>query len=189
MTVSSLPFLRRLWLSWLFAWRILSDGTLAARAARLLASDVEPEPELPAKAPPAPAAIAPVDEASARANGALQLLSLLQREGRFVDFVEQDVTAFDDADIGAAARVVHDGCQRALRSHARIQSVRDEAEGQRVTIAQASEDLKLVGKVAGSAPFNGVLRHRGWRVAGLKLPTVVGAPDLSVVAPAELELQ
>jgi hypothetical protein len=118
----------------------------------------------------------------------LQLLSLLQREGRFVDFVQQELAAFSDADIGAAARVVHEGCGRALRAHARVVSVRNEAEGSSLTLERASEDVKLVGKVSGSAPFRGVLRHRGWRIEELTLPTVIGAHDPSLVAPAELEL-
>ena len=121
-------------------------------------------------------------------SGALQLLSLLQREGRFVDFVQQELASFSDADIGAAARVVHEGCRRAIRAHARVVSVRNEAEGASLTLERASGDVKLVGKVAGSAPFHGVLRHRGWRVEELSLPTLVGAHDPSLVAPAELEL-
>ncbi len=127
-------------------------------------------------------------DAAPIATGALQLLSLLQREGRFLDFVQQDVAPFSDADIGAAARVVHEGCRRVLHDHARIVSVRSEAEGARVTLEQASADVKLVGHVAGSAPFRGVLRHRGWRVEDLALPTLIGAHDPRLVAAAELEL-
>ena len=109
-------------------------------------------------------------------------------EGRFVDFVQQELAAFGDADIGAAARVVHEGCRRAIRAHAKVVSVRNEAEGTTLTLERASADVKLVGNVAGSAPFRGVLRHKGWRVLGLTLPTVVGAHDPTLVAPAELEL-
>jgi len=188
MTVSNMPLLQRLWFSWLFGLRVLFDGRLASRAHALLEAGGD------ADALPAPVALersvvpaSPVGSEQTT-NGGLQLLSLLQREGRFVDFVQQDITSFSDADVGAAARVVHEGCQRALRSHARVRSVRDEAEGARVTLERAADDVKLVGNVAGAAPFRGVLRHRGWRVEALKLPTVVGSPDLTVVAPAELEL-
>ena len=175
MTVSAVSFASRIGL----AFRVLFDGEFAARLS---------EPEVPRELP-APSAAAPValvEEASV--DSALQLLALLQREGRFVDFVQQDVAAFPDADIGAAARVVHEGCRRALSAHARVVSVRSEAEGSAVTLAQAIADVKLVGNVAGSAPFRGVLRHRGWRVQGLSLPKRVGAQDPEVVAPAELEL-
>ena len=186
MTVTSLPLSTRLWLFWACAFRILFDGRYAAQVANLDAAAPEPE-ALPAPAPvPAPAPA--VAEQATPADGALQLLSLLQREGRFVDFVEQDVTAFSDQDIGAAARLVHEGCRRALHAHARVVSVRTESEGAPLTLPQASSDVKLVGNVAGSAPFRGVLRHRGWRVQELKLPTRIGVHDPEVVAQAELEL-
>jgi hypothetical protein len=112
----------------------------------------------------------------------------LQREGRFVDFIEQDITTFSDEDVGAAARVVHEGCRRALHAHARVESVRSEAVGSRLTLERADGSVKLVGNVTGAAPYRGVLRHRGWRVQELKLPTRIGDYDPKLVAPAELEL-
>lgn len=187
MTVFSLSLPSRLWLSWACFFRVLFDGQFAARVAALrdrAGSEALPEPSAPA-AVPAPAGVAP---SASPETGALQLLSLLQREGRFVDFVEQEVTAFSDADVGAAARVVHEGCRRALHAHARIASVRTEAEGAALTLERPSSDVKLVGNVAGAAPYRGVLRHRGWRVDALKLPTLIGEHDPKLVAPAELEL-
>lgn len=179
MTVTSLSLPSRLWLSWVCAFRVLFDGQFAARVAGLRGAQPEP---LPAPAP------APAPSEPSATTGALQLLSLLQREGRFVDFVQQDVAGFGDADIGAAARVVHEGCRRALRAHARVVSVRSEAEGSSVVLERASADVKLVGNVAGAAPFRGVLRHRGWRVEELTLPTLLGSHDPKLVAAAELEL-
>lgn len=180
MTVSPVSFSSRIGL----AFRVLFDGEFAARL-----NEPEATRELPAPSPVASSAVVPVAAAEEHTvDAALQLLSLLQREGRFVDFVQQDVTAFPDADIGAAARVVHEGCRRALHAHARVVSVRGEAEGSIVTLTQANSDVKLVGNVAGAAPFRGVLRHRGWRVQGLSLPKRIGAQDPEVVAPAELEL-
>jgi len=199
MKVSSVSLPQRLWLSWVCAFRILFDERFAARVALLrerearterLRAPVESAPAPEARAAPAPApARAPAqDAATDPLGGALQLLSLLQREGRLVDFIEQEVTTFSDAEIGAAARVVHEGCRRALHAHARVVSVRSEAEGAALTLERASEDVKLVGNVAGSAPFRGVLRHRGWRIEELTLPTRVGAYNAKIVAPAELEL-
>ena len=201
MKASSVSLPQRLWLSWLCAFRIVFDERFAVRVALLREREARserarspaeltprkepvaaPEPSAPAPKTPAPAAV--LDPAA----GALQLLSLLQREGRFVDFVEQDVTAFSDADVGAAARVVHEGCRRALHAHARVVSLRTENEGAKLTLERASDEVKLVGNVAGSAPFRGVLRHRGWRVEGLTLPTLVGTQDGSIVAQAEVEL-
>jgi len=185
MTVTSLPLLSRIWLSWVTSFRILFDGHFASKIALLADADAQPESPQPVALPsetPQPR------HEAASPNAALSLLSLLQREGRFIDFVQQELASFSDADIGAAARVVHEGCRRAIRGHARVVSVRNEAEGSSLTLERASEDVKLVGKVAGSAPFRGVLRHRGWRVEELTLPTVVGAHDPRLVAPAELEL-
>jgi hypothetical protein len=117
-------------------------------------------------------------------------LSLLQREGRLVDFLQQDIASFPDADVGVAARVVHEGCRRALDSHATLEPVRSEHEGSRVTLAPgfAADATKLVGDVKGNPPYAGVLRHRGWRVAKLELPKPVGGHDPRIVAPAEVEL-
>ena len=188
MSLPSLSLPSRLWLSWLCAFRVLFDGQFAARVAQLRQAAPQPE-ELPAPSAQPDRSPVPVAASEPSAStGALQLLSLLQREGRFVDFIQQDVAAFDDADIGAAARLVHEGCRRALRAHARVVSVRSEAEGSSVVLASASSDVKLVGNVAGAAPFRGVLRHRGWRVEDLSLPTLVGAHDPKLVAAAELEL-
>lgn len=190
MSSPSLSLPSRLWLSWVCAFRVLFDGQYAARVASL--GQVASEPEsLPAPAAPKEAAPVPAPVVAAQpsaSTGALQLLSLLQREGRFVDFIEQDVAGFGDADIGAAARLVHEGCRRALRAHASVVSVRSEAEGSAVVLQSASPDVKLVGNVAGSAPYRGVLRHRGWRVEQLTLPTLLGAHDPQLVAAAELEL-
>lgn len=177
MTVPSVSFASRIGL----AFRVLFDPELAAR---VVAPPPEPERELP----PAVLSMAPTAKQERAKDGALQLLALLQREGRFVDFVQQDVAAFPDADIGAAARVVHEGCRRALLAHARVVPVRSEAEGSPVTLPQASPEVKLVGNVTGAAPFRGVLRHRGWRVDGLSLPKLLGAQDPEIVAQAELEL-
>ncbi len=185
MTADSLSWPSRLWLSWGAYFRILFDGRFAAQVAALregaavsVALPVsEPSPSTRAASPaPAPGV------------EALQLLSLLQRDGRFVDFIEQDIASFSDQDVGAAARVVHEGCRKALHSHARVESVRSEAEGSRLTLERADGSVKLVGNVAGSAPYQGVLRHRGWRVRDLKLPTRLGEHDPNLVAPAELEL-
>ena len=125
----------------------------------------------------------------AREEGALLVLSLLQREGRLVDFLQQDVAGFDDADVGTAARVVHEGCKKALASHAKVAPVRTEREGGPVEIAEGDVGrVKLVGDVRGAAPFKGVLRHKGWQVTELALPVPTAGHDARLVAPAEVEL-
>ena len=122
-------------------------------------------------------------------DAALQLLGLFQREGRFVDFLEEDVASFSDADIGAAARVVHSGCRKALHEHFKLAPVRTEEEGVKITLPEANPgEVKLTGNVTGSGPFAGTLRHRGWRATEVRLPQAVGGHDPRVIAQAEVEL-
>jgi hypothetical protein len=132
----------------------------------------------------------PVDVAATREVGALSLLALLQREGRFVDFVQQDMASFGDDEIGAAARVVQAGCRKALGEHAKIEPVREESEGARVEVPVGYDpsSVKLVGNVKGDPPFEGALVHRGWRAGKLALPEPVTGHDVHVLAPAEVEL-
>lgn len=175
-----LSFFARLGLAWLCFFRVLFDGRFAARVQEARAGRALPAP------PQAPPAEQPADATTP----ALQLLSLLQREGRLVDFLQQDIASFPDADVGVAARVVHEGCRRALREHASIEPVRDESEGSRVKLAAGfdADSVKLVGDVKGEPPWSGTLRHRGWRATRLQLPRLVGDHDAHVLAPAEVEL-
>jgi hypothetical protein len=115
---------------------------------------------------------------------------LLQREGRLVDFVQQDIATFGDAEVGAAARVVHEGCRRALSGHAKIAPIRSEDEGAPITVQAGFDpaELKLIGNVGSARPASGTLRHRGWRVESLELPELVGEHDTHVLAPAEIEV-
>ena len=123
-------------------------------------------------------------------DSALQLLALLQREGRLVDFLEEDVARFSDAEIGAAARVVHSGCRHALREHLVLEAIRAEAEGSPVTVPPAFNPsaLRLTGNVQGAGPYAGTLRHKGWRVLRLTLPSATSGHDVRVLAQAEVEL-
>lgn len=202
MTTDTLPLATRLWFAWVCLFRVLFDGRFALRLwgarapAQLTGLTGSPRP---AGSPPSAAArIEPIAQAPVTATAdqalalapALQLLSLLQREGRFVDFLQQDIASFPDADVGAAARVVHEGCRRALRAHATVEPVRAEAEGARVTLMAGfdADAVKLIGDVRGEPPYAGVLRHRGWRAARIELPQAVGVHDRRILAPAEVEL-
>src|ERR1700674_4273393 len=74
-----------------------------------------------------------------RANQAdaeiVSFLAMLQARGRLVDFLMDDINAHDDAQVGAAGRVVHAGCKAALQEHFRICPVREESEGSTVQLA------------------------------------------------------
>jgi hypothetical protein len=164
---------------------LLANADLAARYAVLRDGDVPPP--APTTAAPAPA---PSVLKEPSPDAALQLLALLQRDARLIDFVGEDLSGYADAQIGAAARLVHDGCAKVLREHFSLVPVRDEAEGGRVTL-QAGFDaaaVRLTGNVVGQPPFAGSLRHRGWRVTEVRLPKLAEQHDARVVAPAEVEL-
>ena len=193
-----LPFATRLWFAWVCFFKVLFDGTFATRAwevrdAAALPPKREEEPdesEARSSPPPPPPKAKPEAAQPPPITPALQLLALLQREGRLVDFLQQDIAEFGDSDVAAAARVVHDGCRKALRDHLELAPVRSEQEGAPVTLAAgfSPTEIKLTGEVRGSAPYKGVLRHRGWRAKQLKLPTAMQGHDASVLAPAEVEL-
>jgi hypothetical protein len=195
-------FLSRVALAVSSFFAILGDARFAANVARLrggeaFAADMPPPAAAPVVpvAAPAPvaapvAAPAPVAAVPAAETSALQLLGLLQREARFVDFVQEDTTGYSDADIGAATRVVHAGCRKVLAEHFTLEPVRSEAEGSRVTLPAGFDAaaVRLTGNVVGQAPFTGTLGHRGWRVSATRLPQLTDAKAASVIAQAEVEL-
>jgi hypothetical protein len=123
-------------------------------------------------------------------DAALLLLGLLQKEGRLVDFLQQDVRDYSDQQVGAATRVVHQGCRKVLDDYLTIVPVRPESEGARVVLEPGFDPaaVRLTGQVVGDPPFRGTLVHRGWRATGLRLPQVPSGRDLSVLAAAEVEL-
>lgn len=123
-------------------------------------------------------------------DAALQLLGLLQQEARFVDFIEEDVTSFSDSDIGAAARIVHEGCSKVLHKHFDFAPIRREQENSRVTIKSGFDptEIRLTGNIVGKPPFTGNLVHRGWQVSAIRLPKLTDDHNVNVVASAEVEL-
>jgi hypothetical protein len=135
--------------------------------------------------PPAPAV-----RAEAEVVG---FLAALQEKGRLVDFLMDDITAYSDAQVGAAARVVHQGCRSVLDGCFQIRPLREEKEGAVVTVpaGSAADAYRLIGKITGQPPFSGTLAHRGWRTEAVKLPRLVRADDdtLPAIAPAVVELE
>jgi len=182
MSEPNLSFFNRLVLAFSTFWQILINAEFAARMDSPQLST--PEPTATPVSPPRPAL------QEALPDSALQLLGLLQQEGRFVDFLQEDVSQFSDAEIGGAARVVHEGCRKAIHEHFRFEPVREEAENARLTLAEGFDaaSVRLTGNVVGSPPFTGTLKHHGWRVAEINLPKLAQGHDVRIVAPAEVEL-
>jgi len=132
----------------------------------------------------------PVVLKEATPDAALQLLGLLQKEARFIDFIKEDIAAFSDADIGVAARVVHEGCNKAINEHFTLAAVRNEQEGSKITLSEGFDaaTVRLTGNIVGTAPFAGTLVHKGWQVTGIRLPKLTLGHNAAIVAPAEVEL-
>jgi hypothetical protein len=132
--------------------------------------------------------VAPVPE-RVHASGLL-LLGALQREGRLLDFLQQDVAGFSDEQVGAAARVVHGGCRKVLQQYFEFEPATQEAEGSEVTVAKGFDPqrFRLTGNVAGQPPFRGTLRHHGWVARAIRMPSLSESLDPKLVAPAEVEL-
>lgn len=180
-----LPLSRRLRLAFGAFFGVLGNAELAAWFA------AGPQPVAASTPTPAPApAPTPPPLKTADPDAALQLLALLQREARLVDFATEDLDGVADAQIGAAARVVHAGCAKVLREHFSLLPVRDEAEGSRISLPAGFDAaaVRLTGQVVGQPPFHGSLSHRGWRVADVRLPRLAGQHDARLIAPAEVEL-
>lgn len=181
-------FLSRIGIAIASFFRILGDAEFAGGVQALRAAGRHPAASQDAAAAPAPAAAPPLREAAP--DGALQLLGLLQREARFIDFIQEDVAAYADADVGAAARLVHEGCRKVLGDSFTIDPIRAEAEGSAVTLEEGFDAtaIRITGNVVGQPPFKGSITHRGWRVVDTRLPKLAESHDLHVVAPAEVEL-
>jgi hypothetical protein len=133
-------------------------------------------------------------EVSNRADAeVVSFLATFQERGRLIDFLMDDITPYADSQVGAAARVVHEGCRAALIEHFGIRPVRDESEGTRVDVPPgfAADEYRLIGSISGEAPFAGTLIHRGWRAEWVKLPRALRPESdrLPAIAPAEVELK
>jgi hypothetical protein len=120
----------------------------------------------------------------------LHLFSLMQREGRMMDFLNEDLEQYDDAQIGSAVRGIHAGCRQLVQEYLNPKPVMDDDEGAQVTVPVDFDPgvIKLTGNVVGKPPFKGILRHKGWQVGKMHLPTLSGRRNAEIIAPAEVEI-
>jgi hypothetical protein len=193
-------FFLRLAMAFVLFWRVLFRPEVArvllpvyqgraelppSPAPRPLAGPAEVGPA-PQKAPPREPEVPP----EVRNAPGLLVLSMLQREGRLIDFLQEEVAPFSDAEVGAAARIVHEGCRKVLRQLVDLAPVYKDAEGARITVQPGfdANRVRLTGNVAGNPPYSGTLKHPGWTATAVRFPTLTGAVDARVLAPAEVEL-
>ena len=141
---------------------------------------------------PAPVPIQPPTPAANQAEAeVVAFFGLLQEKGRLVDFLMEEVTPYEDAEVGAAARVIHQGCRQVLQEYFNISPISEAQEGAQVTVpaGYSPDRYRLVGKLTGEPPFTGTLLHKGWKTEFVKLPRIVTKEHLPSIAPAEVELK
>lgn len=121
---------------------------------------------------------------------AVQMLALLQRDGRLIDFLAENISVYGDAQLGAAVRTIHETCRQVLDHYVKLEPVVNSEEDQAVTLQKGFDPaaIKLIGNVRGEPPVRGVLRHKGWRVKEINLPPMPPGAGRMVVAPAEVEI-
>ena len=128
--------------------------------------------------------------ASSASDGALQILGILQRDSRLIDFLMEDIGAYSDEQVGAAVRSLHDQCSEALGRYLQFAPVIDGVEGTFTRLASIDPaSVKLLGNVPPQPPPGGVLRHRGWRCVKVELPALQGKQNMQIIAPAEVEIE
>ena len=122
-------------------------------------------------------------------------LGILQEKGRFMDFVMDDITSYNNEQVGAAARVVHQGCSKVMSEYFSIVPLHEGAEGDSVVLQEGYNpaEYRPVGKLADGARIQGKITHRGWKATEIKLPrraeTAAGSEDRFVITPAEIDVR
>lgn len=166
---------------------LLFDGVIPQDiAAELGAPTTAATPTTLAESKPKPAEKPAVESF----DRAVQMLALLQRDGRLVDFLAEDVSPYPDGQLGAAVRTIHSSCRQVLERYVKLEPVISSDEDQPVTVPAGFDPaaVKLIGNVVGEPPIKGLLRHRGWRVKEVNLPSLPQGAARQIVAPAEVEV-
>ena len=166
--------------AWKAFWSILKDDDKAKAWEQLATPAEAPKPELP---------IHKEEITKADTSNALHLLAILQREARFIDYIQEGLDGYDDATVGSVSRKIHDDCQRTLDSYFHIVPVMSEAEQTQVQVPADFDprSIKITGN-AGTPPYTGVLQHKGWKASKQEMPTRNNAQDPMVICPAEVEI-
>lgn len=123
-------------------------------------------------------------------DAATQLLSLLQKDARFIDFIHEDITAYSDQEVGVIARTVHGGCNKVINDHFTLAPICPDKENSPITIHHDfdADAFFLTGNITGQAPFTGTLIHKGWKITEIKLPKISENHNVRIITPAEVEL-
>jgi hypothetical protein len=176
--------LSRIVLAFRSFFAILFTGKLPADIAQELGFSLQRKPQPAAKPSPAVRVAQPSD-------GALQILGILQRDSRLIDFLMEDISAYSDDQVGAAVRDLHQQCRDSLTRYLRLGPVIDGVEGSLTKLDTNDPSVvKLLGNVPVSGKASGgLLRHKGWKAEQIDLPPLAAGANVSVIAPAEVEIE
>jgi hypothetical protein len=140
--------------------------------------------------PAAAPAASPAAPPARASDGALQILGILQRDSRLIDFLMEDLSGYADDQIGAAVRSLHGQARESLGRHVKLQPVIDNVEGAFTRSGPVDPNaVKFIGNVPANTPTGGILRHKGWKAAKVDLPALAARQDVTVLAPAEIEIE
>jgi hypothetical protein len=194
-------------------FRVLFNKVLATDVARVLDGESSALAEKPATEAAAPVTLSKPKAAQkpvATRSEALTLLAALQREGRLVDFLREDLGGATDAQIGAVARDLQRDCRAAVERFFALAPLSEQSEGSRIELpagydAARYHVLGKSGSNTGGSPAAGkvdcepqsdgleaavcgVVLHPGWRATKCDVPTYTG-PESGhlVIAPCEVE--
>jgi Domain of unknown function (DUF2760) len=184
-------FWKRLALAFRCFFSILFHADIPNDIAQKQIEPIGPVPQVPTAAVPSVSRLKEAERpASEVFDRAVQMLALLQRDGRLIDFLAENISVYPDVQLGAAVRTIHETCRQVLEHYVKLEPILNSEEDQPVTV-QAGFDpaaIKLIGNVAGEPPVRGVLRHKGWRVREVNLPPLPQGAGRMVITPAEVEL-
>ena len=180
--------MNRILLAFRCFFEILFHGALSANALGVLKL-ARREQAAPGGVPSGPGT-PPASPSRTPADGALQILTILQRDSRLVDFLMEDIASYSDDQVGAAVRELHDQCRDSIARYFTLQPVIDGVEGTPVKAPSGDPHVvRFIGNVPATPPSGGTLRHKGWRVAKVDLPGLTAKEDTSIIAPAEIEIE
>ncbi len=131
-----------------------------------------------------------IDDTDSRRSGALQIITALQKEGRLLDFLEENLGQYSDSDIGSAVRSIHEGCKKVIGQMLVKKVILEQEEGSvyRINADYDAHSIKLSGRVREQFPLKGVVIHPGWQAVELNLPNYNQNNEM-IINPAEVEVE
>lgn len=129
----------------------------------------------------------PAPPKKASRSDAITLLATLQREARLIDLIHEDLAAYSDAQIGAAARPCLQQCATTLKRIMTLRPIESASDGAMIEVPESAGPARYQWLGEGSGT-SGKLVHHGWVVENLELPQWTGpAQDSGVVAPVQVQ--